>query len=175
MPIHPFQSSLPRLGRGVFLAPSAVLTGQIEVGDEVSFWFHTVARGDVNWMRIGAGTNVQDGAVLHVSYAKYSLTIGRRVTIGHSAVVHGCTIEDEALIGIGARVLDGAVIERGAQVAAGAVVAPGKRIRAGWLAMGVPAKEVRELNDEQKAANAEGVDRYMALKEEYRKILGSGF
>ena len=175
MPVHPFRGFVPRLGRGVFLAPSAVLTGQVEVGDGVSFWFHTVARGDVNHIRIGAGTNIQDGAVLHVSYEKFSLTIGQRVTVGHSAVVHGCTIEDEALIGIGARVLDGAVIERGAQVAAGAVVAPGKRIRAGWLAMGVPAREARELNGEQRAANAEGVERYRSLKEDYRKVLGSGF
>ena len=97
----------------------------MEAGADVSFWFHTAARGDVNWIRIGDRTNVQDGTVLHVTHERHPLRLGAGVVIGHAAVLHGCTVEDGALIGIGARVLDGAVVETGAQVGAGAVVAPG--------------------------------------------------
>lgn len=174
MPVHPFRNQRPRLGNDVFLAPSAVLTGDIEVGDDVSFWFHTVARGDVHSIRIGARTNIQDGSVLHVSAGTHSLEIGAGVVIGHSAVVHGCVVEDGALIGIGARVLDGAVIERGAQIGAGAVVTPGTRIAAGHLAVGIPARVVRPLSAQEQQTIQEISDRYVALKEEYRQELGSG-
>ncbi|MEM7352525.1 MAG: gamma carbonic anhydrase family protein, partial [Acidobacteriota bacterium] len=92
MPIHPFEGKSPRLGEGVFLAPSAVVTGNVELGDDVSFWFHTAARGDVHWIKIGAGTNIQDGTILHVSYDTFPLTIGEGVVVGHSAMIHGCTI-----------------------------------------------------------------------------------
>lgn len=175
MPIIPFRDQIPRLGRNAWLAPSAVLTGDIEVGEDVSFWFHTVARGDVNWIKIGAGTNIQDGAILHVSHGTYPLTIGRGVVIGHGAIVHGCTLEDGCLIGIGARVLDGAVIEAGAQVGAGAVVAPGTRVPAGQLVLGVPARVVRPLSAEESRQILIIRDRYVALKEDYRRELGSGF
>lgn len=165
---------MPRLGRGVFLAPGAQVVGDVELGDDVSFWFQTAARGDVNSIRIGSGTNIQDGTVLHVTHVTHPLVIGQRVVVGHSAMLHGCTIEDGALIGIGARVLDGAVVETGAQVAAGALVAPGKRIPAGMLAMGVPARPVRELSAEERATIGEIADRYIALKNEYIEILGPG-
>jgi len=148
MPIHPYKDTRPRLGEGVFLAPSAVVTGDVELGDDVSFWFHTVARGDVHWIRIGAGTNVQDGTVLHVSHETHPLTIGAGVTVGHAAVLHGCTIEDHALIGIGARVLDGALVESFAQIGAGA------------------EKEKQNILDTR--------DRYVAIKDEYRRVLGAG-
>ncbi|MFW6012427.1 MAG: gamma carbonic anhydrase family protein [bacterium] len=174
MPLHPFGKSRPRLGRRVFLAPSAVVTGDVELGDDVSFWFHTVARGDVHWIRIGARTNVQDGTVLHVTHETHPLTIGEGVVVGHAAVLHGCTVEDGALVGIGARVLDGAVVERGAQVGAGAVVAPGTRIPAGHLALGVPARVKRPLSEEESQALGEIAERYVALKERYRETLGSG-
>jgi carbonic anhydrase/acetyltransferase-like protein (isoleucine patch superfamily) len=144
----------------------------VELGDDVSFWFHTAARGDVNTITIGAGTNVQDGTVLHVTYRTHPLSIGAGVVIGHSAMVHGCTIEDGALIGIGARVLDGAVIEAGAQVGAGAVVAPGRRVPAGHLALGVPAQVVRRLTPEEARTIVEIRDRYVALKDEYLAALG---
>jgi carbonic anhydrase/acetyltransferase-like protein (isoleucine patch superfamily) len=175
MPVFPYRDHMPRLGNNVFLAPSAVLTGDIEVGDDVSFWFHTVARGDVHSMRIGARTNIQDGAVLHVSAGTYPLEIGAGVVIGHSAVVHGCVVEDGALIGIGARILDGAVIEQGAQIGAGAVVTPGTRVPAGHLALGIPARVVRPLSAEEQQAIQKISDRYVALKEEYRRQLGSGY
>lgn len=175
MPIYPYRNHTPRLGNNVYLAPSAVLTGDLEVGDDVSFWFHTVARGDVHSIKIGARTNIQDGTVLHVSAGTHSLTLGEGVVVGHSAVVHGCVVEDGALIGIGARVLDGAVIERGAQIGAGAVVTPGTRIPAGHLAMGIPARVVRPLSAEEQQTIVEISDRYVALKEEYRRELGPGF
>ncbi|MEM8961301.1 MAG: gamma carbonic anhydrase family protein [Acidobacteriota bacterium] len=175
MPVHPFKSHYPQLGSDVFVAPSAYLTGEIEVGADVSFWFNTVARGDVNWIRIGERTNVQDGAVLHVTHERFPLEIGAGVVIGHGAIVHGCKIEDGALIGIGATVLDGAVVERGAWVAAGALVAPGKVIPAGHMAMGVPARVVRPLRDEERAEIGEIAARYVELKETYRVELGWGY
>ena len=146
MPFHPYQGRWPTLGARVFLAPGAHLCGDVVLGDDVSFWFHTVARGDVNTIRIGARTNIQDGTVLHVTHVRHPLVIGAGVVVGHQAVLHGCTVEDGALIGIGARVLDGAVVERGAQVGAGAVVAPGHRVQAGHLALGIPA-QWRELHE----------------------------
>ena len=174
MPTYPVGETAPRLGERVFLAPTAIVTGDVELGDDVSFWFHTVARGDVHWMRIGPRTNVQDGTVLHVTHETHPLVLGAGVVVGHAAVLHGCTVEDGALIGIGARVLDGAVIERGAQVGAGAVVAPGTRVPAGHLVLGVPAKVVRPLTDEESRAIEEIAARYVALKERYRAALGGG-
>jgi carbonic anhydrase/acetyltransferase-like protein (isoleucine patch superfamily) len=174
MPVHPFRGRWPTLGARVFLAPGAHVAGEVELGDDVSFWFHTVARGDVNFIRIGPRTNIQDGTVLHVSHLTHPLVIGAGVVVGHQAVLHGCTIDDGALIGIGARVLDGAVVERGAQIGAGAVVAPGHRIPAGHLALGIPARVARPLTDEESRRIAETCDRYAALKEEYRASVGSG-
>ena len=171
MPVHPYLGRFPKLGARGYLAPGAHLVGDVEVGDDVSFWFHTVARGDVNWIRIGPRTNVQDGAVLHVTHIRHPLVIGADVVIGHQAVVHGCTVEDGALIGIGARVLDGAVVERGAQIGAGAVVAPGHRIPAAHLALGIPARVARPLTEEESRRIFDTVERYVALKEQYRQEL----
>ncbi len=171
MPQLPYEGRWPVLGARVFLAPDAQLVGDVEVGEDASFWFHTAARGDVHWIRVGPRTNVQDGAVLHVSHRTHPLAIGAGVVIGHQAVLHGCTVEDGALIGIGARVLDGAVIEAGAQVGAGAVVAPGHRIAAGQLALGVPARVVRPLSPDESRRIVETAARYVALKERYRLAL----
>lgn len=173
MPIYPYLGRLPRLGERVFLAASAEVSGEVELGDDVSFWFHTAARGDVHWIRVGARTNVQDGSVLHVTHERFPLSIGEGVVIGHAAVLHGCTVEDGALIGIGARVLDGAVVERGAQVGAGALVPPGARVPAGHLVLGVPARVARPLTEEEQAAIGEIRDRYVALKERYRQAAES--
>ncbi|MEM6701753.1 MAG: gamma carbonic anhydrase family protein [Acidobacteriota bacterium] len=174
MPTYPYRQLLPNLGSRVFLAPSAEIVGDVEIGDDVSFWFHTLARGDVHWIRIGQGSNVQDGSVLHVSHETHPLDIGREVTVGHAAVVHGCTLENRCLVGMGARVLDGAVIGEDAQVGAGAVVAPGTVVPARTLVLGVPAKPVRELSEEAVAANREVSARYRRLKEEYAQTLGYG-
>lgn len=168
MPLYSFDGKTPVLGARVFVAPSAELSGDVTLGDDVSFWFHTAARGDVNWMRIGARTNVQDGAVLHVTHQRHPLSIGAGVVVGHGAILHGCTVEDGALIGIGARVLDGAVIERGAQVGAGALVPPGMRVPAGMLVLGLPAKVARALTPEESATIGEIAERYVQLKERYR-------
>src|SRR6478672_13113777 len=174
MPVHPYRERWPVLGARVFLAPHVHVVGDVTLGDDVSFWFGAAARGDVNSIRVGARTNIQDGAVLHVTHERHPLVIGAGVVVGHQAVLHGCTVEDGALIGIGARVLDGAVVERGAQIGAGAVVAPGHRITAGHLALGIPARTARPLTEEEIQRIAETVDRYAALKEEYRRTLGSG-
>ena len=173
MPVYPYQGRIPRLGRGTFVAPGAVVVGDVTTGEEVSFWFQTVARGDVNRISIGEHTSIQDGTVLHVTHETHPLEVGRRVVVGHSVVLHGCTIGEGSLIGIGARVLDGAVVEPGSQVAAGAVVVPGSRIRSGYLAMGLPATEVRRLSDSERDLIGEICERYRALKETYRAILES--
>lgn len=174
MPLHEYRGTSPRVAPGVFLAPGARVAGDVELGRDVSFWFHTAARGDVNVIRIGERTNIQDGSILHVTHERFPLTIGAGVVVGHAAVVHGCTVEDGALIGIGARVLDGAVIEAGAKIGAGAVVAPGHRIPAGHLALGIPARVVRPLREEERLEITEIVERYVGLKEEYAVTLGYG-
>lgn len=175
MPIYPYDGTLPTLGERVFLAPDAHLTGDITLGDDVSFWFHTAARGDVHRIVIGDGTNIQDGTILHVTHERFPLTIGKGVVVGHSAMVHGCTIGDGALIGIGARVLDGAVVAPGAQVGAGAVVTPGKVIPEGQLAIGIPARPVRALSASERDLIGEIRDRYIALKDTYRAEIGRGY
>lgn len=174
MPVFGYQGVRPRLGERVYLAPNAFVSGDVEIGDDVSFWFGAVARGDVNSIEIGERSNIQDGAILHVSYREHRLVIGAEVIIGHAAVVHGCTIGDGALIGIGACVLDGAVVEAGAQVGAGAVVPPGARVPAGDLVLGVPARVMRSLTDAERETNSEAAARYVALKERYAVITGYG-
>jgi carbonic anhydrase/acetyltransferase-like protein (isoleucine patch superfamily) len=175
VPIYPYKDKLPNLGAGVFLAPSAELAGEVEVGADSSFWFHTAARGDVHWIRIGERTSVQDGTILHVTHERFPLAIGDNVVIGHSCMIHGCTLEDACLIGIGARVLDGAVVESGAQIGAGAVVPPGMRVPAGQLALGVPAKIVRPLSEGERATIREIAERYVRVKNEYLSTLGRGY
>ena len=145
------------------------------MGEDSSFWFHTAARGDVNWIRVGARTSVQDGTILHVTHERFPLLIGEDVVIGHSCMIHGCTLADACLVGIGARVLDGAVIESGAQVGAGAVVPPGMRVPAGHLALGVPAKIARPLSEAEREAIREIARRYVRVKNEYLATLGRGF
>jgi len=175
VPIHSYRGQLPKLGKGVFVAPSAHLTGNLEAGEDTSFWFHVAARGDVHWIRIGARTNVQDGTILHVTHDTHPLSIGDDVVIGHSAMIHGCTLENACLVGIGARVLDGAVVESGAQVGAGAVVPPGMRIPSGRLALGVPARLVRTLSDAERDLILELAARYVGVKNDYLAELGRGF
>ena len=174
VPLASYEGRLPRLGRGVFVAPTAWLSGDIEVGDDSSFWFAVAARGDVNRIRVGARTNVQDGAVLHVTHDMHGLTIGDDVVIGHGAVLHGCTLEDACLVGIGARVLDGAVVESEAQVGAGALVPPGMRVPAGSLVLGTPARVARELRGEERAAIRDIARRYVEVKNRYAEELGWG-
>lgn len=171
MPIYPYRGVLPRLGERVFLAPSAELAGQVEVGDDSSFWFHTAARGDVHWIRIGARTSIQDGTVLHVTHERFPLSIGSDVVVAHSCTVHGALLEDACLVGIGAIVLDGAVVESEAQVGAGALVPPGMRVPSGHLVLGVPAKVVRPLDPAERAEIREIAARYVRVKDDYLAAL----
>lgn len=143
--VIPWQGHQPVLGKGVFIASGAAVIGQVEMGDDVNVWFNTVIRGDVNTIKIGARTNIQDNTTVHVTSKTGPTVIGCDVTIGHNAVIHACTIEDLCLIGMGSTILDGAVIGRGSFVAAGSVVTPGKKMPGGFMIMGSPAKPVREL------------------------------
>jgi len=154
-----YNSVLPRIAREVFVADSARVIGDVEIGTGSSVWFGAVIRGDVNYIRIGAQTNIQDNAVIHVASAAalpdgrektgYPTIIGDRVTVGHMALIHACEIGDECLIGMNSCVMDGAVVEQGAIVAAGALVTPGKRVPTGQLWAGSPARYVRDMKPEE--------------------------
>lgn len=157
----------PVVPASAWVHAAATLLGDITLGEDVSIWPGAVLRGDRDVIVIGECTNVQDGAILHCDPG-FPLRIGARVTIGHRAVVHGCTIEDGALIGIGAIVLNGAVVGAGSLVAAGAVVGEGQIIPPHSLVVGVPAKVLRPLSDEQRARVERGYATYVGLKELYR-------
>ncbi len=139
----------PRISPTVFLAETAVVTGQVSIGPYSSLWYNAVVRGDVNRVEIGEKVNIQDNATVHCTYEKFSTTIGDRVSIGHNAIVHGCTLESDVLIGIGAIILDGAVVPSHTVVAAGALVPGGMVLESGYLYMGVPAKKIKPLTEEQ--------------------------
>jgi gamma-carbonic anhydrase len=143
--VYALKGVTPTLGRGVFVAPNASIIGDVVVGEQSSIWFGTVVRGDAFPIRIGDRTNVQDNTVIHITGGKAKTTIGDDVTIGHLAIIHGCTIGNRCLIGMGSVVLDGAVIEDDCFVAAGSLVPPGMRVPSRSLVMGRPAKVVRVL------------------------------
>ncbi len=164
--IRPFLGVEPRLEGDNFIAPSAELIGDVALGRETSVWFNATVRGDVNWIRVGSFSNIQDNAVIHVTRGTGPTRIGDSVTIGHGAVVHGCTLSDRVLVGIGAIVLDGAEIESDCIVGAGALVTPGTRIPSLSLALGRPARVTRRLSDEDVASilrHAENYRRYSAV------------
>jgi carbonic anhydrase/acetyltransferase-like protein (isoleucine patch superfamily) len=147
--IQPFLNVLPRHDASNFIADSAAVIGDVTLGRNASIWFQATVRGDVNWIRIGDDSNVQDNAVVHVTNRVAPTSIGSGVTVGHSAVVHGCTIHDNVLVGIGAIILDHAVIERDCLIGAGALVTTGTHIPARSLVLGSPARVVRSLTDEE--------------------------
>lgn len=149
----------PRLGEGCFLAENAVVVGDVVMGDRCSVWFHAVVRGDVNAVRIGHRVNIQDGAVLHCTYERAALTIGDDVSIGHRAIVHGCTVHDKVLIGMGAIVMDHAVIGSGSVIAAGAVVTQGTVVEPGSLMAGVPARRIGPVSPELSEGEIERIAR----------------
>ena len=144
-----YQDLFPKLHESVFLASGVKIIGDVEIGSDSSVWYNTVIRGDVHYVKIGSMTNIQDCSMLHVTNGKFPLNIGSKVTIGHSVKLHGCTLKDLCLIGIGSIILDGAVVEEKAMVAAGAVVKPNFIVPSGKLAAGVPAKIVRDLSDQE--------------------------
>jgi carbonic anhydrase/acetyltransferase-like protein (isoleucine patch superfamily) len=149
MKIFPYLGKLPNFADNVFLASGSKIIGDVTIGDYSSIWYNTVIRGDVNFIKIGEMTNVQDGSMLHVTNNVYPLIIGSKVTIGHSVTLHGCILEDLCLIGMGAVVLDGAVVEKYSMVAAGTVVKPKFKVPSGTLVAGVPGKIVRELSEKE--------------------------
>jgi carbonic anhydrase/acetyltransferase-like protein (isoleucine patch superfamily) len=174
MPLRPYRDMHPVLGARVYVDPAACVIGDVVLGDDVSIWPGTVVRGDVNVIRIGARSNIQDGSVVHVSHdgphAKlggFATMIGSDVTIGHKAIIHACRIEDAVLIGMGAIVLDGAVVRTHGFVGAGALIAPGKEVGAGELWLGNPARRVRMLSDAEIEALYYSAGHYVRLKDEY--------
>ncbi len=173
MNIRPYRDIFPKLGSAVYVDEASVVIGDVELGDDVSLWPGAVARGDVNRIRIGARSNVQDGAVLHVTHdGPYTpggspLIVGADVTIGHGAILHACTIGDTCLIGMHATVLDGARMSRHSMIAAGAVVSPGKVVGEGELWLGNPARMARRLTDMQIEQLHYSAQHYVRLKNEY--------
>jgi carbonic anhydrase/acetyltransferase-like protein (isoleucine patch superfamily) len=138
----------PKLGTNCFIAPNATIVGDVIMGDECSVWFNAVIRGDVNSIRMGNKVNVQDGAVIHCTYKRTKTIIGNNVSIGHNAIVHGCTVHDNVLIGMGAIVMDNAEIGSNTIIGAGSVVLEGTKVEAGCIYAGVPAKKVKEISQE---------------------------
>lgn len=162
---------IPTLGRDVFVAPNAMVIGDVVLGDEASVWFGCVLRADVGHIRIGPRTNIQDLACCHMTGGLSQLTVGADVTVGHGAILHGATIEDECLIGMGAIVLDGAVIGKGSVVGAGALVTPRTQIPPGMLALGSPARPVRPVTDTERELGLEGARHYVENAQRYRRAL----
>lgn len=146
--IKPVQGKQPEFGDDCYIAENATIVGDFKCGDQCSFWFNAVVRADVHSIRMGNKVNVQDGACVHCTYQKAPTSIGNNVSIGHHAIVHGCTIHDNVLIGMGAIVMDGCVVESNCIIAAGSVVLEGTRVESGSVYAGVPAKKVKEVNKE---------------------------
>ncbi len=172
-----FDGKAPRVHPTAFVAPGAQLIGDVEIGPDASIWYNCVLRGDVNRIRVGARTNIQDGSVIHVDSPKpgaeegHPTLIGADVLIGHLAMVHGCVLHDRAFVGLGAIVMDGCEIESDAMLAAGAMLTPGKRIPSGQLWAGRPAKYVRDLTPQELAAQQAGVAHYVALAKAHSEAL----
>lgn len=174
MAIESYKETAPVIGKDVFVHPSATVIGDVELADGVSIWPGVVARGDVNFIRIGEGSNVQDNSVLHVSHRSPAdpdgapLVIGRYVTVGHACILHGCTIGDECLIGMGATVMDRAVMQSQVLLGAGSLVPEGKELESGWLYVGRPAKPVRRLTEDEIAGLRRHAEHYKELAADYR-------
>ena len=180
MNLYPFAGASPQIAPGAFIAPGARIIGDVTIGADSSIWYNCVLRGDVEAIRIGARTNIQDGSVIHVSGgaathgsgraagARHPTVIGDDVLIGHLAMVHGCIIADRGFVGLGAIVMDGCVIESDGMLAAGAMLTPGKRIAARELWAGRPARLLRMLSDEDVARNRAGVAHYVDLARKHR-------
>lgn len=171
--VMPYRGRRPVLGTGVFIAPATAVIGDVVLGDDANVWFECVLRGDEHYVRSGRRTNVQDGTVIHLTEPDFPAVIGARVTIGHGAIVHGCMIEDAALIDIGATIIEGAIVESGAIIAAGAVVTPGKRFPSGQVCAGCPAKFEREVRPGEEQMIRDVPEEYCARAAEYMSAPGA--
>ncbi|MGB0465908.1 MAG: gamma carbonic anhydrase family protein [Pontibacterium sp.] len=175
MHIRTFQGITPQLGERTFVDPSAVVLGDVQMGDDCSVWPLTVIRGDMHRIRIGQRTSVQDGSVLHITHAGpfnpdgFPLIIGDDVTIGHQAMLHGCTIGSRVLVGMGAMVMDGAVVEDEVIIGAGSLVPPGKTLKSGYLYVGRPVKAQRRLTDKELGFFTYTAGNYVKLKDQHRQ------
>lgn len=173
MTIKSFKGDTPKFGKGCYIDEAAVVVGKVECGDDVSIWPFVAIRGDVNTITIGHRTNIQDGSVLHVTRSSkkmpngFPLSIGNDVTIGHKVMLHGCTLRDRILVGMGAIIMDDAVVEDDVFVGAGCLVPPGKVLKSGYLYVGSPAKQARKLSDDEIAFLKISADNYVETKNEY--------
>lgn len=174
MPIRNFETHIPRIAESAYIDPTALVIGDVEIGANVSLWPQVVVRGDIHFIKIGDNTNIQDGSVLHVSHDSefapggFPLVIGRGVTVGHMVVLHGCTIEDNCLIGMGSMVMDGACVQVGSMLGAGSLVAPGKIIEGGFLWHGRPARRVRPLTEDEQRYLKYSAEHYVRLQNRHR-------
>ena len=172
--ILPLNGKMPQMGEGCFIAPNATIVGDVVMGNECSVWFNAVVRGDVHYIKMGDKVNVQDGAVIHCTYQKNPTNIGNNVSIGHNAIVHGCTVHDDVLIGMGAIVMDRCVINSNCIIAAGAVMLEGTVAEAGSIYAGVPAKKVKEISPEKISGEihriANNYTRYASWFEDFNSL-----
>jgi carbonic anhydrase/acetyltransferase-like protein (isoleucine patch superfamily) len=159
--ILPVKGKNPSWGNDCFIAENATIVGDVIMGDNCSVWFNAVIRGDVNYIKIGNNSNIQDGAVIHCTYNGAATNIGNYVSIGHNALVHGCTLQDHSLVGMGAIVMDNAVVEEYVIIGAGSVVLENTRCESGFLYAGTPAKKIKPLTDEQRALLDKLPDNYV--------------
>ncbi len=166
--IQTIRGATPKIDETAFIASTAVIIGDVEIGARSSIWYHCVVRGDINEIRIGDDTNIQDGTIIHVDSRSYGTYIGSGVTVGHMALIHACTLEDACMVGMNATVMDGAVVESGALVAASALVPPGKRVPAGQLWAGSPARFVRSISETDRQMMDHIRPGYRDLAAEYR-------
>ncbi len=168
--LYQFLNKQPQISPSNFVAPSADIIGDVVLGEESSVWFNVTIRGDVNYIRIGRRSNVQDNSCIHVMNTDGPTIIGDEVTIGHNAMVHGCTIHDRVLVGIHATVLDKVVVHSDVIIAAGTLVPPGKILESGWLYMGNPARQARRLTDDEIAGIKKYADNYVKYSRTYLRI-----
>ena len=160
----------PRLGQDVFVAPTAAIIGDVEIGDRASIWFNAVLRGDVMPIRIGVESNIQDGTIVHGTYNKCGVTVGKQVTVGHGVILHGCEIGDRVLVGMGSIIMDKAKIGEGSIVAAGALVTEDKEFPPGVLIVGRPAVVKRELTEAEREFLNKSADNYIRYKSWYKSL-----
>jgi carbonic anhydrase/acetyltransferase-like protein (isoleucine patch superfamily) len=166
--LRPYRGKFPSVAASAYVDPSAQVIGDVFIGERSSIWANTTLRGDVNRIYIGEETNIQDNSVLHGELDEYEVIVGNRVTVGHMAVLHGCVVEDDCLIGIGAIILNGAKIGRGSVIAAGALVSESMEVPANSLVMGLPAKVRRQVSAEERERFAKNNQNYIRYRQDYR-------